>query len=167
MGGMISTWNKFCFTGGLIVASTVLPGRSDVYGLWPAIWAMGNLGRAGYGASLDGMWPYTYEACDVGTLPNQTFRGGPPAALTSGDPNFGNELSYLIGQKLSSCTCPGEAHPGPILSDGSYVGRAAPEIDVFEAQVSPDTRIGHVSQSVSNSYPPRKICASLLMVHIV
>lgn len=24
----------------------------------PAVWAMGNLGRAGYGGSLDGMWPY-------------------------------------------------------------------------------------------------------------
>ena len=154
MGGMISTWNKFCFTGGLVVASVVLPGRSDVYGLWPAIWSMGNLGRAGYGASLDGMWPYTYEACDLGTLPNQTFNGGPPAALTSGDPNFGNELSYLIGQKLSSCTCPGEAHPGPILSDGSYLGRAAPEIDMFEAQVSPDTREGHVSQSVRMIHTP-------------
>lgn len=42
-------------------------------------WAMGNLGRAGYGASLEGMWPYTYDACDVGTLPNQTLNGLPTA----------------------------------------------------------------------------------------
>lgn len=40
-------------------------------------WAMGNLGRAGYGASLDGMWPYTYDACDVGTVANQTKNGLP------------------------------------------------------------------------------------------
>jgi len=46
-GGMIATWNKFCFTGGLIEASVQLPGRYDVSGLWPAIWTMGNLGRAG------------------------------------------------------------------------------------------------------------------------
>ena len=26
-----------------------------IVGLWPAIWTLGNLGRAGYGASLDGM----------------------------------------------------------------------------------------------------------------
>lgn len=38
---------------------------------------MGNLGRAGYGASLDGMWPYTYDSCDVGTVANQT-KGGLP-----------------------------------------------------------------------------------------
>lgn len=34
MGGMMSTWNKFCFTGGIIVTSVVLPGKSSVYGLW-------------------------------------------------------------------------------------------------------------------------------------
>ena len=54
-GGMMSTWNKFCFTGGLVEASVMLPGFNNIQGLWPAIWAMGNLGRAGYGASLDGM----------------------------------------------------------------------------------------------------------------
>lgn len=54
-GGMLSSWNKFCFTGGLIVANVSLPGAGDVVGLWPAIWTLGNLGRAGYGASLDGL----------------------------------------------------------------------------------------------------------------
>jgi len=46
--------NKFCFTGGLIEASVQLPGTHNVVGMWPAIWTMGNLGRAGYGASLEG-----------------------------------------------------------------------------------------------------------------
>lgn len=55
MGGMIQTWNKFCFTGGILEASVTLPGSNNIHGLWPAVWAMGNLGRAGYGASLDGM----------------------------------------------------------------------------------------------------------------
>ena len=53
--GMLQSWNKFCFTGGLVEASVVLPGANNVLGLWPAIWTMGNLGRAGYGASLEGM----------------------------------------------------------------------------------------------------------------
>ncbi|TBU31051.1 beta-glucan synthesis-associated [Dichomitus squalens] len=52
---MIQTWNKFCFTGGLVKTSVMLPGYNNVCGLWPAIWVMGNPGRAGYGASLDGM----------------------------------------------------------------------------------------------------------------
>jgi beta-glucanase (GH16 family) len=38
MSGMMSTWNKFCFTGGYTVASVQLPGSNDVVGLWPAIW---------------------------------------------------------------------------------------------------------------------------------
>ena len=52
---MLQSWNKFCFTGGLVETSVVLPGINNVVGLWPAIWTMGNLGRAGYGASLEGM----------------------------------------------------------------------------------------------------------------
>ncbi|KAK0501521.1 glycoside hydrolase family 16 protein [Armillaria luteobubalina] len=144
-GGMVATWNKFCFTGEYLSASVRLPGISNVMGLWPAVWAMGNLGRAGYGATLDGMWPYTYDACDVGTAPNQTINGLPTAATTSGASNYNYELSYLPGQRLSRCTCDGESHPGPKHSDGTYVGRASPEIDVFEAQVSND--IGGVSQS--------------------
>lgn len=55
---------------------------------------MGNLGRAGYGASVEGLWPYTYDSCDVGTLANQTFAdgSGPDAALTTGDPSVGGTL---------------------------------------------------------------------------
>ncbi len=56
-------------------ASVSLPGTSDVYGLWPAIWTMGNLGRAGYGGTLESMWPYSYDTCDIGTLSNQTLNG--------------------------------------------------------------------------------------------
>ncbi|KAF9531629.1 beta-glucan synthesis-associated [Crepidotus variabilis] len=147
MGGMVTTWNKFCFTGGYIETSVQLPGSANVYGLWPAIWTMGNLGRAGYGASLEGMWPYSYDACDVGTLKNQTLNGVPATATVNGDESKGGVLSYLPGQKLSRCTCPGEAHPGPKHFDGSYVGRAAPEIDILEAQVDTTTLIGGVSQS--------------------
>ncbi|KDN41045.1 hypothetical protein RSAG8_07751, partial [Rhizoctonia solani AG-8 WAC10335] len=85
-GGMLSSWNKFCFTGGYIEANVSLPGSSKTYGLWPAVWTMGNLGRAGYGASLEGTWPYTYDSCDVGTLANQTdpATNGPAAAHTGG-----------------------------------------------------------------------------------
>ncbi|ELU38867.1 glycoside hydrolase family 16 protein [Rhizoctonia solani AG-1 IA] len=170
-GGMITSWNKFCFTAGLISsleANVSLPGTSKVYGLWPAMWALGNLGRAGYGASLDGTWPYSYvrllfsnfpkrDTCDVGTLPNQTRPDGTPINATiNGDKYNGDVLSYLPGQRLSACTCEGESHPGPKRKSsetdgkgqsGGYVGRAAPEIDVLEATVDAGTLIGHVSQS--------------------
>ncbi|KAH9996454.1 glycoside hydrolase family 16 protein [Russula vinacea] len=149
--GLLSSWNKFCFTGGLILANVSLPGTTNAMGLWPAVWTMGNLGRAGYGASLEGMWPYSYDSCDVGTLPNQTQNGLPEAATVDGDPFNGNVLSYLQGQRLSRCTCAGSSHPGPMHSDGSFVGRSAPEIDIFEATIQPDpnTKVltGQVSQS--------------------
>ena len=70
-------------------------------------------GRAGYGSTLDGMvgqffikrevkevshvilqWPYSYDSCDVGTLPNQTYpgRGEPLAATQGGDPGYDGVL---------------------------------------------------------------------------
>ncbi|KAI0724623.1 glycoside hydrolase family 16 protein [Cerioporus squamosus] len=149
-GGMMQTWNKFCFTGGLVETSVQLPGFNNIHGLWPAIWAMGNLGRAGYGASTDGTWPYTYDACDVGTTPNQTLNGLPAVALTGNDKGHGGALSYQPGQRLSRCTCPGESHPGPMHENGEYIGRSAPEIDMFEAQIGGvpgGGEVGAVSQS--------------------
>ena len=102
---------------------------------------MGNLGRAGYGATTDGLWPYTYDACDVGTLPNQTLNGEPIAATNTGNqPEFNFALSFLPGMRLSACTCPGEPHPGPVYRDGTFVGRSAPEIDVLECELSVVTR---------------------------
>lgn len=67
--GHLSSWNKMCFTGGYIEVRVQLPGSSSVAAWWPAAWTMGNLGRANYGATTEGTWPYTYEACDIGTLP--------------------------------------------------------------------------------------------------
>lgn len=40
------------------------------------------------------MWPYSYDSCDVGTLPNQTYPGTstPIAATQNGDADHGNVL---------------------------------------------------------------------------
>lgn len=108
---------------------------------------MGNLGRAAYGASLDGMWPYSYDSCDIGTMPNQTQNGKPVAATVNGDKAWDGVLSFLPGQRLSACTCPNEDHPGPTKPDGTLTGRSAPEIDVFEALVDSTSLVGFVSQS--------------------
>lgn len=39
-------------------------------------------------------WPYSYNYCDVGTLPNQTYpgRAEPLAATEGGDPTFNGIL---------------------------------------------------------------------------
>ena len=75
------------------------------------MWLLGNLGRAGYGASLEGLWcvvsltsqrfaaersrvcrPYSYDSCDIGTLANQTdpTTGGPTIVTTSGIAEYDN-----------------------------------------------------------------------------
>ncbi|KAM0751136.1 beta-glucan synthesis-associated [Meredithblackwellia eburnea MCA 4105] len=146
LGGMIQSWNKFCFTGGRIEVAISLPGTAFISGFWPAAWLMGNLGRPGYGSTTEGNWPYAYDTCDLGTLPNQTDSSGLPAIeATSGLSSYDYKLSYLPGQRLSRCTCPGENHPGPTYANGTFPGRAASEIDLFEATAS--TSGGEVSQS--------------------
>ncbi|KAJ7644331.1 glycoside hydrolase family 16 protein [Roridomyces roridus] len=142
MSGMLQSWNQLCFTTGYIEVSVSLPGTSKTAGFWPGVWTMGNLGRAGYGASTEGMWPYTYDSCDVGTLPNQTAKDGTPAAAATGG-SGDSELSFLPGQRVSACTCPGGDHPGPSVS----VGRGVPEMDIIEAQIDTSVFRGQVSQS--------------------
>ncbi|MBW0498445.1 hypothetical protein O181_038160 [Austropuccinia psidii MF-1] len=129
---MLTSWNKMCFTGGYFEVSAVLPGRPDIGGFWPAIWMMGNLARPGYGATTDGTWPYSYNSCDVGAMPNQTHpkTGAPGSTILTKEVG---DLSWQPGQKLSRCTCAGEDHPGPRNPDGSFKGRSSPELDVLEA----------------------------------
>lgn len=113
-------------------ASVSLPGRGDTIGFWPGFWAMGNLGRPGYAATTDGMWPYSYDdVCDAGITANQSQTDG---------------LSSLPGMRTPACTCDGEDHPSPGKS------RSAPEIDAIEASVEyldppAGAAIGSASQS--------------------
>lgn len=62
--GMVQGWNKFCFTGGIIEVRARLPGKSNIGGLWPAMWLLGAFARATYVASTDWMWPWSYDHCD-------------------------------------------------------------------------------------------------------
>ncbi|ESK91106.1 glycoside hydrolase family 16 protein [Moniliophthora roreri MCA 2997] len=141
---MLQSWNKLCFSSGYIEVSVKLPAPGNTAnGYWPGAWTMGNLGRAGYMATTDGMWPYSYDSCDIGTFPNQTTKDGigAPAGVTLPDgiwPQYNSQISVLNGQRLSSCTCQNEDHPGPYgkIDSGAqrYRGRGAPEIDIIEIQ---------------------------------
>ncbi|KAI9799234.1 MAG: hypothetical protein M1833_004112 [Piccolia ochrophora] len=123
--GMMQSWNKLCYKGGLLEASISLPGQGDTVGFWPGFWAMGNLGRPGYASTTDGMWPYSYDdQCDVGVTANQSQTDG---------------INYLPGMKLPACTCSGEDHPTP------GTARSAPEIDAVEATS------GHLGPGESNA----------------
>ena len=125
--GMLNSWNQLCFTGGIFEVSMSLPGPAGIQGLWPGIWTLGNLGRPGYLATTDGLWPYTYTTCDAGITPNQSMTDG---------------TSFLPGQRLPSCTCPGADHPSPGR------GRGAPEIDIAEVSADATRAIGIATQSL-------------------
>lgn len=124
--GMLQSWNKLCFKGGVLEISASLPAPAGVPGLWPGVWTLGNLARPGYMSTTDGVWPYAYDECDAGITPNQSSS---------------DSLSSLPGQKFPKCTCEGEEHPSP------GIGRGAPEIDVFEAGADGDSGRGIVTQS--------------------
>jgi len=62
--GMLQSWNKFCFTGGIIEVDVIFPGDAYIGGLWPAIWLLGNLGRATYEGSTNNIWPWSYNTCN-------------------------------------------------------------------------------------------------------
>ncbi|KAI9469495.1 hypothetical protein LPJ78_000302 [Coemansia sp. RSA 989] len=124
---MLQSWNKQCFQGGYLEVRVSLPWDPSKSGYWPAVWTLGNLGRAGYGATTDGLWPYTYNSCDEGVMLNQT----------------NSALSMLPGQRLNACVCKGD-HPSP------GVGRGAPEIDIYEGS----SANGLLALSMSNQVAP-------------
>lgn len=62
--GMVQSWEKFCFTGGIVEIDVIFPGEPYIGGLWPAVWMLGNLGRATYEASTNNIWPWSYNKCD-------------------------------------------------------------------------------------------------------
>ncbi|KAG7385170.1 hypothetical protein PHYPSEUDO_001798 [Phytophthora pseudosyringae] len=120
--GMVQTWNKFCFQGGMIEVKVQLPGavtnesgnpdvetgsttvraaNIDYYPTWPGIWLMGNLGRALFSASTSRMWPYSYNECNETIFDSQN-------------------------QRISACN----DTPGHGLNANQ--GRGAPEIDILE-----------------------------------
>ncbi|KAL6780778.1 hypothetical protein ACKKBF_B11790 [Auxenochlorella protothecoides x Auxenochlorella symbiontica] len=109
--GMVTSWNKFCFTGGYIEVSAQLPGDDVTPGFWPAIWMMGNLARPGYLATAEGMWPYSYSTCD--------------------DAARKVAWSTLPGQRFSACMDrPGQDRGRFGWEQGR--GRGAPEVDLIE-----------------------------------
>lgn len=69
--GMLQSWEKFCFTGGIVEIDIILPGDPYIGGLWPAVWMLGNLGRATYEASTNNIWPWSYDKCDRKLQPAQ------------------------------------------------------------------------------------------------
>ena len=88
-----------------------LPGDDFYPGLWPAVWMMGNLGRAGYMETTSGFWPYSYSTCQGSTA---------------------NGWSDLPPQLISACASKTVNRTKWDMKKGT--GRGAPEIDIMEAR---------------------------------
>ena len=58
---------------------------SDLLGLWPAAWLMGNLARATYDATTLNVWPWSYDIC--GQIQNLSTKQLINAC--DGNPGFG------------------------------------------------------------------------------
>lgn len=141
---MLQSWNKFCFTGGILEAEVTLPGKHDIGGLWPAFWLLGNLGRHTYVGSSEAVWPWSETKCTKKSWEAQRISGclesshyGMEARLGRGAPeidvfeaqpgniphNTGPFLKSPIGQPFASCSfqvAPGlpDRRPG----DGDWPG---------------------------------------------
>jgi hypothetical protein len=120
--GMVQSWNKFCFTGGVLEMKITLPGGFDTgSGVWPAAWLMGNLARATFAETTLYMWPWSYDRC--------------------------GRIKHLgEKQKISACS----ANPG--FGFNPHQGRGAPEIDIFEVMPGHNMPSrGHVPASMFSS----------------
>lgn len=70
-------------------------GESGTRWLWCEFGGSGRLSlNVLSGVLIKSQWPYSYDSCDVGTLPNQTYPGQnkPLAATENGDPGYGGVL---------------------------------------------------------------------------
>lgn len=137
--GLLESWNKFCFRGGVIEARFRLPGVAGGGTVWPAVWLLGNLARAGHEDANSGVWPWSYDTCAL-------FAGSPRRRLPlpPHPPLFfftGDERSK-DAQRISAC----DATPGFGLHPNK--GRGAPQLDVFE--MKPSLRHGTPSSLMSS-----------------
>lgn len=124
--GMVQSWNKFCFTGGVLEMRIQLPGHVDSGGIWPAAWLMGNLARGTYMDSVMYQWPWSYNKCREDSV------------LPGFDP-FGK-------QEINACD------PNPGYGMHPRQGRGSPEIDIFEVMPGHEMPMkGKVHAFMSNS----------------
>jgi beta-glucanase (GH16 family) len=132
VSGSLQTWNKFCFTGGFVEVRAILPGKWGIPGTWPAIWVMGNLGRAAFLESQKGMWPWSFDACAPWV-----------------------EKAEKVNQKVNACgnlTNKHDPHSYPEeYGLNPFQGRGATEIDVIEVQIKARDEPAFISTSLQIS----------------
>ncbi|CAH0477376.1 unnamed protein product [Peronospora belbahrii] len=129
VSGSAQTWNKFCYTGGYVEVRAILPGKWGIPGTWPAIWIMGNIGRAAFLDSQDGTWPWCFDVCA---------------------PYI--EKIEKVKQKINACGNLTNKHDKNSYPEmyglNPFQGRGATEIDVIEAQIRARDEPAYISTSL-------------------
>ncbi len=100
--------------------SAQLPGRSDVGGLWPAMWLMGNIARATFTSSSDYQWPWSYDNCVINT-------------------SVGADGLGIFQEQQELHACDYSNHFGMRHLEG----RGAPEIDILETMAGSSSTTSH------------------------
>ncbi|ETN03000.1 hypothetical protein PPTG_16032 [Phytophthora nicotianae INRA-310] len=129
VSGSVQTWNKFCYTGGFVEVRAILPGKWGIPGTWPAIWIMGNIGRAPFLGSQDGTWPWSFDVCAPYV-----------------------EKVEKVKQKINACGNLTNKHDKESYPEmyglNPFQGRGATEIDVIEAQIRARDQPAYISTSL-------------------
>lgn len=107
------------FAGGFVEFSVKLPGSKNQSGFWAATWLMGNLGRAGYYPSLEGMWPFSYDACENGDKAyswndNKTQRISRCSGKQGNNLTSSNNNAYLVQCAACFGFCSSQAYMAPV-----------------------------------------------------
>lgn len=132
LSGSVQTWNKFCFTSGFVEVRAVLPGKWGIPGTWPAMWIMGNLGRATFLDSQTGTWPWSFDYCAPWI-----------------------KKLEKVSQLISACDNRTEKHDPNSIPEhyglNPHQGRGATEIDIMEAQIKEKGGVAEISTSLQIS----------------
>lgn len=132
LSGSVQTWNKFCFTSGFVEVKAILPGKWGIPGTWPAMWLMGNLGRAAFLESQKGKWPWSFDNCAPWV--------------------YKKEDAY---QRINACgnrtdKSDPDSYPEK-FGLNPHQGRGATEIDIMEAQIKARGKPAEISTSLQIS----------------
>ena len=130
----------------------ILPGDPFIGGLWPAVWILGNLGRATYESSTNNIWPWSYDTCDRDRQPAQTISACNSANHFGMNPYQGRGATEIDLIEIMT----GDSN-GPLPSTDPPI--TLPYADMT-LQVSLFSLIQHlVSATLAYPYSPRSGCA--------
>ncbi|KAF9098215.1 hypothetical protein BGX29_007735 [Mortierella sp. GBA35] len=123
--GMLQSWNKMCFQGGILEVAVNFPGSPAKPGQKPRVFVLGNLARYGYPASMDGVWPFSSSTSSSSspTTPHQCEQLAASTSTSASSSNNNSTSSSLV-QRLNGCSSGADSL--------GRISRGAPEMTLFE-----------------------------------